>query len=155
MSERTEYLSMSVTPEVAREFRLASDNKVLQDEIIRRFVAAETKWLEDEVKKIDEATVIYRSKLIGIRESFAEAQDSYVAEIEAIYLKADEVFRKVDGLTDGLKSKMERTMTDVRALSSAVNSINVGNLERLVEAVGKFNAMTADEKAIVTLLLGK
>lgn len=146
---------MSVTPTIAREFRLAADNKTLQDEIIKKFVTSEASWLEDEMRLIDEQVVRYRAKLLGIRDAFTTAQDSYISEIEAISNKATETFRKVDGFTHELNQKIERSASEIRRVATALDNMDVAKLERLMAAIDKFNAMSGDEKAIVTLLLGK
>lgn len=146
---------MSVTPTIAREFRMAADNKTLQDEIIKRFVASEASWLEDEMKLIDEQVVRYRAKLLGIRDAFTTAQDSYISEIEGISNKATETFRKVDGFTHELNQKIERSASEIRQVATALDNMDVAKLERLMVVIDKFNAMSPEDKAIITLLLNK
>jgi len=151
--ERTECFTMWVTPEVAKELAIAKDNVSLRDDIIKRFVAGEKSWLETEMVEIDEQTIRYRAKLLGIRDAFQKAQDGYVSEIEAIAAKATETFGKVSGFTKELSQHSERALSEVRKVSEAIGYVNVDRLEKLLALVERFNTMTSEEKKLITLLI--
>lgn len=150
--ERTKWISLNVTESVFRELEVAKDNQTLRDDIIKRFVSSEASWLEDEMKLLDEQTVRYRSRLLGIRDAFAKAQDEYVSELEAIARKATETFDKVDGFTKTLHDHLDAAKRGVAGISDAVGRIDVSTLERLLAAVERFNAMKPDEKELVSML---
>jgi hypothetical protein len=152
--ERSEYIAIWATPAVKKEFDLAKDNKTLQESIIRRFLQSEKSFLEAELQGIDEATIRYSAKLIGIKDKFSEVQDQYTEQIDSIYNKANETFKKIDGITRGLQSSTERAFIDVKKLSDSISYVNVERLERLAAVIEKYNAMSIDEKKLIKLLIG-
>lgn len=153
--ERTEWISMNVSKAIKNEFEMAKDNKSLQDEIIRRFLKSETEWLENELKDIDEVTIRYRARLIGIKDAFSKAQDSYVKEIEDIYNKSAETFSKAQGVSKLLEVETQKTVDIIKSLAKSIEYIDVRPLERMISVVEKFNSMTIEEKELINLLINK
>jgi len=151
--ERSEGMYIYVTPTVAKEYKAAATNKDLEDTIIKNFLKSETNWLSEELKSMDEQTIKYKAKLIGIKEAFGLAQDSYVTEIEAIHEKAYNTLNKLNTVTKSLSESIKINFNDLVALDKRLSYVNVGSLERLLTAVDRFNDMTSEQKQLIKLLL--
>jgi len=152
-NNRTELISLWVTKEVAKEIKFAESNKTLQDEIIKRFVKSEVKWMEGEMKQIDEEAIKYKAKLITIKDTFAKVQDEYIDEIEQIYSNAEKTFKNLDNLQDDLSKKVEKAFNSIKTLSEKISYIHTNNLEKLLNLVDRYNSMSSKEKELVKLLL--
>jgi hypothetical protein len=160
--DRSEYVTMYVTPTAAKEFRAARDNKELQDQVIKRFVLNETDWLKDEMKEMDNVTLRYRAKLLSIRDSFSDAQDLYVKEIEELTSKSYEAFKPIEDKFIALKNSIKSIKNETNEVSIAVDALtkkvsyaNYDTIERMLNAIDRFNEMSDKEKELVTLLLKK
>jgi len=153
--ERSEYVSIYVTPKVKREFELAKDNKALQETIIRNFCQSETYWLEGEMKEIDEATIKYTAKLLTIKDRFQEAHASYVGQLEDICTIARSTFLKIDGISKSLETQLASAYSDTKQLSEKINSLNYSHLEKFLDVVERFNRMPDTEKELIKMLLAK
>ena len=151
--ERSEYVGIYITPSIKREFELAKDNKSLQEDIIKRFLQSEREWLSDEIKQIDESTVKYSAKLIGIKENFEKAQNSYVEEIEKIWKVAECTFSKVDTISKNLQSELNASSNRIASLSKQVSAIDFHKLNQLMDTVTKFNNMASSELELLAKLL--
>ncbi len=154
-AERTEYVSIYVTPEVKKEFELAKDNKSLQESIVRNFCQSESKWLEQEMQGIDEATIKYTAKLLTIKDKFQEAQNSYIEQFDIIYGLANQTFKKADNVVKDLDSKTSEVFEKISRINKSISAVDYHSLERLLSAVEKFNGMSTKEKELITLLLSK
>ena len=152
-NNRTELISLWLTKEVAKEIKFAESNKTLQDEIIKRFVKSEVKWMEGEMKQIDEEAIKYKAKLITIKDTFAKVQDEYIDEIEQIYSNAEKTFKNLDNLQDDLSKKVEKAFNSIKTLSEKISYIHTNNLEKLLNLVDRYNSMSSKEKELVKLLL--
>jgi hypothetical protein len=153
--KRKEYVSIWCTPEVKREFELAKDNPTLQETIIRRYLKSETDFLEQEIKEIDDYTVKYKARLIGIREAFSKAQGSYLNEIEAINEVIQGAICKVDAITKPLNDSTKRVLQDVKTINETIASISSYKLESFISTIEKFNNLTKDEKELIKILMTK
>ena len=151
--KRTESVFIRVTPEVKREFDLAKTNESLQEDIIRRHIKSETSWLEDEMKEIDEAVIKYKAKLITIRDNFAKAQDSYIVEIEKIYTMTNEKTNKIESKIKSINEKIEGSKSLVLSLKDQIGYINTSQLERLLDAVDRYNGFNESQKELVKMLI--
>ena len=151
--ERSEGIYMYVTPTIAKEYKEAKDNKELEETIIKRFLRSETEWLEEELKAMDDQTIKYRAKLIGIKEAFSLAQDSYVTEIESISTKAYTTLTKLDNFTKDLNNNIQSCFNNIVALDKRLQYINIIPLEKLLASVDRFNEMNDEQKQLIKLLL--
>ncbi len=153
--ERSEYISMYVSPTVKKQWEGARDNAKLQEEIIKMHITSESSWIESELKEMDEMTIKYKAKLIGIKDAFSQAQDSYQEEVEAIWEKANQTFSKVNTITDSLARKSEEALISINGLSNGIRFINVERLERLLVVIDKYNALGKEEKGLINALINK
>ncbi len=158
--ERTEYVHLSVSPKVKKEFEAAENNSKLKEDIVRRFIKQETNWLKEEMLSIDEATIKYTGKLLTIKDKFSEAQDSYVEQIEAIAIKADISFRKINETVDSVDAKIEETKCKMINLNKQIENVkldyfNTSGLDKLLDVVERFNSMGDKEKDLISALLNK
>lgn len=154
--ERTEYVSMMVSPSVKREFEAARTNKELQETIIKNHIQSEAGWLEQELKNIDEATIKYKAKLIGIKDAFSKAQDTYVEECEKIYGIADQTIRKIDTLSERFIDSLDEPIHKVKQLGQIIDAVTgtrLHNLEKMIELAERFQRLGAQEKSLIKLLL--
>lgn len=151
--ERSEYVSIYVTPTLKKEFELAKDNKTLQETILKRYLTGEIEWLNDELKQIDETTVKYSAKLIGIKEAFSKCQDSYVEEIEQIYKKANETFKKLDSVSESTRKSIEYTKSNLSTMLTQISAIDFYKVERLLELINKVNSMSDTDIQLLKKLL--
>lgn len=152
-NNRSEYVSIYVTPELKKEFEAAKDNQVLKETIIKRYLQGESDWLEQELKGIDEATIKYQARLIGIKDSFAKVQDAYVTEIENLYQKVTEADKKISTQLQNAAPLIKHLTEEVKSLSDKIPYINTERIERLITVVEKYNGMTAEEKELIKLIL--
>ena len=151
--ERSEGLYVYVTPTVAKEYKVAATNKDLEETIIKRFLKSETDWLSEELKAMDDQTIKYKAKLIGIKEAFSLAQDSYVTEIESISTKAYTTLTKLDNFTKDLNNNIQSCFNNIVALDKRLQCTNITSLEKLLAAVDRFNEMNDEQKQLIKLLL--
>jgi hypothetical protein len=151
--ERNEYVSIYVTKSLKQEFELAKDNQTLKETIIRNYLSSERDWLNEELKQIDESTVKYSAKLIGIKDKFQEANSSYVEEVENIYKNANETFRKLDTITVKTQKNIEYTKDRLSDVLKKINDIDFSKLDRLINTIDKFNSMNKEELDLLKKLL--
>lgn len=151
--ERSESVFIYVTPTVKRDFEAAKDNQALKQDIIKRFLTNEREWLNDELRQIDESTIKYAAKLVGIKEEFSKCQDAYVEEIEAICSKANETFKKLDSIAVNTRESIDRTMNNLRGIFTALDKIEFHKVERLLSLVDKINGMSPKELELIKNLL--
>ena len=160
--KRTEYVGMYLTPTVAKQLKEAGDNEALKDKILKQFVTNETDWLKDEVQGMEEITTIYRAKLLTIKDNFTKAQDIYVEEIEKLCSKSSDAFKPLSDKfiemqkeVANVKANVESTSKMVDSLNSKIGYINYSGLEKLLDAVDRFNNMSESEKELIKLVLSR
>lgn len=151
--DRSEYVSIYVTPTLKKEFELAKDNQSLKESIIKNYLSSERNWLEDELKQVDESTIKYSAKLIGIKEKFQLAQNAYVEEIESIYKTANNTFKKLDTISSDLEKKLANAYSDTNQLISKINSMDFSKIERLLDLTNRVSNMSTSEKELLKKLL--
>ena len=151
--ERSEYVSIYVTPTLKKEFELAKDNQTLKESIIRSFLTVEKDWLTSELKEIDEATVKYSAKLIGIKDKFQEAQSSYLEQIEGIYNSGLTTLKKLDTTIESTRKSIEYTAKHAQDMLSMLNKIDTYKIDQLLKTVEKFNSMSDTEIQLLKKLI--
>jgi hypothetical protein len=151
--ERTESVFISVTPSVKKELESKTDNKKLQEEIIRNFLKSETDWLSGEIKEIDEATIKYQAKLIGIKDNFRKAQDLYVQEIEGVYDEAKDVLNKLDNDAQGVLNKITKATNSLTFLCDEISKINTHKIQGLIDTLKQYEQMSSEQKELIGLIL--
>lgn len=151
--ERNSYVSIYVTPTIKKEFEAAKDNETLKETIIKKFLTSEKNWLEQEIKEIDESTIKYSAKLIGIKEKFAEANESYVNEVEAIYDNAYKTFKKLDFLAVDASKNIECAKKNLALILKQINDIDFYKLEKLISTIERFNNMSSEDLELLRKLL--
>lgn len=151
--ERTEYISMKVTKDVKAEFDIARDNKTLQETIVRNFIKSEECWLTDEMKRIDEITIKYKAKLIGIKDNFGKAQDIYCAEIESLFTKVNDADKKIAEKLRTSQALIENMSRTVNEINQKVPYVNVERIERLLSVAENFAEMSSEEKRLIELII--
>lgn len=158
--ERTEYVGLYLTKEMAKQLKEAEDNDVLKDKILKQFVTNETEWLKDEVQQMDEITTIYRAKLLTIRDNFSKVQNIYIEEIESIMKNTREAIKPIGNLTkpikdeiDGLKDEAEKLSKTISNLKESIKYVDFSNVEKLLNLIDRFNQMGESEKELIRLLI--
>lgn len=151
--ERTEYVSIYVTPDLKKEFEAAKDNQALKESIIKNYLQSERNWLESELKEIDEATIKYSAKLIGIKEAFQKTQGAYIEEVEAIYKKANDTYNKLDTVSNEVSKDIQYLKENLSGLIKQLNAIDFHKAERMLEVINKLNNMTNSEREMLKKLL--
>lgn len=150
-SKRTEYVGIYVTPEVKKELEFAKDNPTLIESILKRYLTGEKIFVEQELKEIDELTVKYRARLIGIRDAFQEANSQYVQEIEEIYNTGQTTLNK---LSSSIKSFRE-SIQSVQTQYAQFNSFQINQFERILNLLERFRQMSTEEKEMLKILMEK
>lgn len=151
--ERNEYVAIYVTPTVKRELEAAKDNQALKELILKQYLTSEKDWLEEELKQIDESTVKYSAKLIGIKDAFSKCQDAYVEEIESIYKKANDTFIKLDTISVDTKKSIEHTKDSLKDMLKSISEIDFYKIDKLLEIINKVNLMSSEELELMKKLL--
>jgi len=151
--ERSESVFIYVTPTLKKEFEHAKDNQVLKETIIKQFLTNEKDWLNDELRQIDESVVKYSAKLIGIKDAFGKCQNAYIEEIETIYKKANETFKKLDLVAENTNVKIERTRTNLYSMLESMSKIDFSRVERMLSLVEKLDSMSQSEMDLLRKLL--
>ena len=151
--ERSEYVAICVTPTLKKEFELAKDNQVLKETIVKQFLTNEKDWLNDELRQIDESVVKYSAKLIGIKDAFGKCQNAYVEEIETIYKKANETFKKLESVAENTNTKIERTKNNLYSMLDTMAKIDFTRVERMLSLVEKLDSMSQSEMDLLRKLL--
>lgn len=162
IEDRSEYIGLYVTKEMAKQLEEAKDSKTLKDKILKDFVTNETTWLKEEVQNMDEITLIYRAKLLTIKDNFTKAQDIYVEEIEKLVNVSYAALNPLSSKISELKSEIElvkfqadKTYKVLEKLKTGMALIDPTRLERLLEAIEKFNKLPKDEKELITAIIQK
>ncbi len=162
VNQKTELVSLWVTKEVAKQLNEVKDSDKLKDEIIRRLVTDEIGWLNNEVEQMDEAVLRYKAKLLTIKDNFGKAQDAYCTEIVAAIERSESVFKPIEENFDNLKSSIQTIDSQINGVSKCLSDLNqkIGyidytRLEKLLDAVDRFNKMSDAEKELITLILNK
>lgn len=156
--DRTEYLGIYVTPEVKKELDAVRNNSELEEQIYRRFIESETQWLEEEIMSIDEIEVKYRAKLIGIKDSFAKVQDTYVEQIEKLISKTDKRNQDLDASLNQLNEKVQAVFDNANELSKRVDNLgylNINRLESFMDVLDRFDKYSNEQKELMKMLLTK
>lgn len=151
--ERSEYFAFYVTPTLKRELEQQKDNQALKETIIKNYLASERNWLENELKMIDETTIKYSAKLIGIKEAFAKQQDVYITECEAIADTAYQAFNKLDTITEATEQRIDQASGRLLSLHSQVSKLDFNKFERMLELVKKLSSMTEYEMELLKKIL--
>jgi len=82
------------------------------------------------MRQIDDATVMYSAKLIGIKDAFSKVQDKYVEEIEALYKSVSESNKKIDEILSPAKENVRRISEETSLLRQHIEKIDIHKLER-------------------------
>lgn len=158
--KRSEYIYLNVTPTMAKQIKEAGDNENLKDKILKEFVTNETEWLKEEVQNMDNITVIYRAKLLTIKDNFSKAHDIYVEEIEKLLNKTEDSIKPLSNKFKSLQKDVENVKTQIESaskmidsLSSKIGYIDYSRIEKLLDAVDRFNKMSDIEKELIRLIL--
>jgi len=159
---RSEYVGLYMTPTMAKQIREADNNEQLKDKLLKNFVTNETDWLKEEILNMDEITVLYRAKLLTIKDRFTEAQNIYVDEIEKLLNKSDDAIKPLSQKFTSLKKEIESVKIEVESTHKAIESISLkigyidySKIERLLDAVDRFNKMDESEKELIRLVIAK
>lgn len=160
--KRTEYVGLYMTPTMAKQIKEADNNEQLKDKLLKQFVTNETDWLKEEIQGMDEITTRYRAKILTIKDNFSEAQNIYVEEIEKLLIKSDEAIKPLSGKFSTLKKEVESVKSEVESvskmienLSSKIGYIDYSRIEKLLDAVDRFNKMPESEKELIRLMLAR
>ena len=160
--KRTEYVGLYLTPELAKQVKEADNNKELQDKLLKKFVTDETEWLKEEIQNMDDITLIYRAKLLTIKDNFSKVQDVYVDEISNLCSKTYESFTPINNHFEKVTNKLKEVVEKVEGVSKTISDltnklgyIDYSRLERLLDAIDRFNKMSESEKKLIELLLQK
>ena len=121
--------------------------------ILKQFLTNEKEWLNSELKEIDESTVKYSAKLIGIKDAFSKCQNTYVEEIESIYNKANETFKKLSSVSDSTNKSIDQARNNLTSLFTQLDKIDFYKIERLLSLVDKVNSMSTTELELLKKLL--
>lgn len=151
--ERSEYVSIYVTPTLKKEFDLAKDNQTMKETILKNYLSSEKDWLSEELKGIDETTVKYSAKLIGIKEAFSRCQDAYIEEVEVIYNKANETFKKLDSVSENTRKSIEQTKSNLSGMLTQISNIDFYKIEQTIRLIEKVNSMSDSEMELMKKLL--
>lgn len=154
------YMSIWVTKDFKRQIEFMADNERAKETLIKEYLEKEAEFIKAEIKGIDDIVLLYRSKLVDIRDGFGKAQEVYNEELDALSAKTwdslHEFDKKFKVLADGIESIKDKgrdLYKIVDGYSKSINNINVGSLERLLDAVDRFNNMTDKEKELITLII--
>lgn len=159
---RSEYVGLYLTPTMAKQVKEADSNEQLKDKLIKQFVTNEIGWLKDEINEMDDITVRYKARLLTIKDRFSEAQDIYVSEIEALINKTEDTIKPLNGKFNSLKNEIEQIKNSaegvsktIDSLSSKIGYIDYSRIERLLDAIDRFNKMSESEKELIKLIITK
>lgn len=151
--ERSECVAIYVTPTLKKEFELAKDNQSLKETILKQYLTQEKDWLNDELKQIDESTVKYSVKLIGIKDAFDKCQNVYIDEIETIYKKANDTFKKLDTISESTRKSIEHTKSNLHGMLNQISNIDFYKIETMLELINKVNSMSNTEIELLKKIL--
>lgn len=105
------------------------------------------------MKQIDESTVKYSAKLIGIKDAFSKCQDAYVEEIETIYKQANDTFKKLDTVSESTRKSIEHTKNNLAGMLTQISTIDFYKIEKMLELINKVNSMSNTEIELMKKLL--
>ena len=152
---RTEIISLWVTPEIKKEVEKFKDEDDSKEEIIRRFIKSEVDWLEGEMKEVDEATIRYKARLIAIKDNFEKAQSMHIEQTEQIAQKMYDAIYKLNQMAETTSTKVNGVHEQIREVSKAMEHVSTYNLEKLLDAVERYEKMTDGQKELIKMLINK
>ena len=157
---RSEYVGLYVTPTVAKQIKEVSDNNLLKDKIIKQFFTNETSWVKEQIQEMDEINVLYRAKLLTIKDSFQKVQDTYIQEIEKMcdvpHTELQRLQNEVKTITNemqSLKKESGSLFDSIQQISQGIKYIDCSMIERLLNAVDRYNQMSEQEKELIKMLV--
>lgn len=153
--ERSEYVTIRVTPKVKRELELTDTNENLKLKIIRDHIASETSWLKDEMKEIDDIVIRYTAKLLTIKDKFEEVQDIYIKEIEGMYSLIDKKSSNLGEMLSSSSKTLDSLNFKVKDVSEKLANINIYKLQNLMELLERFQRFTDEDKSNLLYMLSK
>lgn len=157
---RSTYVGIYTTPELAKQLEDVKDNQYLQEKILKQFVESETNWLKEEIQNIDEITTIYRAKLVYIKDGFSKAKDIYVEEIEKLICETadafkpfNEKFNTMRKLFESSRECFENLAGTIKRFGTNLGYIDIERIERLLDLVDRYNRMSDKEKEFLKLFI--
>ena len=150
---RSESVFLYVTPSVKKQLEEIKDNDSLKETIIKGFLNNEKDWLNQELNEIDEYTIKYKAKLIGIKEAFRQAQDSYLNEVNGIYEASRDKIKSIEVLCNNVNKHITNAENNLNRVLKNIQCLDLYKVEKLLNVIEKFNDMSATEKELLGKLL--
>ena len=155
LEERTEYVTIKVTPTVKKEFQLMASNEEMQDAIIRRFAESEIKMIEEDMRQIDEYSIRYRARLLAIKDNYQGISDVHNKEIDDIYTTVHTKLKGFDKISEKLERDSEKTLHNFKKIAQSIEYVPVDRFERLLTCIEKFKQLSTEEQELIEKLIKK
>jgi len=97
--------------------------------------------------------VKYSAKLIGIKDAFSKCQDAYIEEIEAIYKKGNETFRKLDEISNSTNRSIENTKNSLESVLKRMSEIDFGKAQTMLNLIDRVSNMSPKEIELMKKLI--
>ena len=158
-NKRTESIWIDVTPEVKKEFDNCRNDKEMQEQIIREYIAREKEWLNESLEEFDKSELIYKCSLVKIKDSFKKAKEEYTNSISELY---DSAYVKNKQLREELE-KPEKMINELKEKVDVIKNVLVDlrisdtmqKLESFISLIERFNNLSYEDKSLIKLLIDK
>lgn len=122
------------------------------------------KDIEEQIKRItsdtdtmseclEENFLAFKLHSKKVRDEYEKAVSEELSKTEKVWEKCDELLRNSKLTVEKAVNSIASLRAEVDAVNSALDKISVYKPERLIELIGKFNAMSDADKEILSKLL--
>ena len=154
---RSEIISMWVTPSVAEKVKEYKDNIKEREKIVLEYLNKGKEQLKNEINYIKESLGFYKELTENLKSCFEKVEKEFKQSLQEIYETTEEDYVKMYRRNVDIINKVEDSVSKVKGkmedLQKSVCDCNVYGVDKILEVVERFSAMTEKEKELLSRLL--
>lgn len=151
-NERSEIVSMWVTPEVAKLIKEADDPDT-KERILADAAKKIKGHMQTEVDEMDDELVRYKGMLANFKIEFKKAKKDQLKEMYDIWEDFDQEISKIQKKIDSITQVVEPLNKQASDLNNLLSKLNTYNLDKLLELLNAINrAYSGKSKEIINYL---
>lgn len=150
---KTEIISLWVTPEDAKRIKDNQDNYTLQQTVINELFTKEKKWLETELVQMDDEVLKYRSSLLRIREEFGKAYQEHVKKQEDLWNDIHKSVPSFQSKVQSIVRELEPLSAEVSRIDKALEKVSTYRIKEMLEVVKLIESLDSNKLAMFNSLV--
>jgi len=148
-----QFVTLYLPEKLAKELNAYKDDFAIQETIIKGYIKREVDWLEQELKEIDDATIKYKAKLIGIKDAYGKAQDEYVEELEKLSILTQQKEKEINDRIEKIRDSVSGIKHQITGITKELESIPLWKLDDAINTLEKYEKLTDRQKNLIKNLL--